>query len=73
MADVARQALSSEVQRLATLVRQLQGGVLSGDGSPEGIVEAGVGTLYTDRSGGAGSVLYVKESSPTPDTGWVAK
>lgn len=64
---------ASEVRRLGTLVRQLQGGVLFGEGSPEGSVEADVGTLYRRLDGGAGSTLYVKESSPTPDTGWVAK
>lgn len=44
----------------------------SGNGSPEGVVTASIGSLYTDRSGSAGTVLYVKESG-SGNTGWVAK
>ncbi|MCD6674841.1 MAG: hypothetical protein LT106_18565 [Burkholderiaceae bacterium] len=46
--------------------------VLTGVGSPEGVVEAPVGTLYTRKDGGAGSTLYVKQSG-TGSTGWSAK
>lgn len=41
-------------------------------GSPEGGVTAGVGSVYTDRTGAAGAVLYVKESG-SGNTGWVAQ
>jgi hypothetical protein len=44
----------------------------SSAGSPEGAVTAGVGSMYTDNTGGAGTTLYVKESG-TGNTGWVAK
>lgn len=44
----------------------------SGTGSPEGVVTASVGALYTRTDGGAGTTLYVKESG-TGSTGWVAK
>lgn len=44
----------------------------SGTGSPEGVVTAPVGSLYTRTDGGAGTTLYVKESG-TGNTGWVAK
>lgn len=47
-------------------------GVLSGTGSPEGVVTATVGKLYTRDDGGAGTTLYVKESG-AGNTGWVAK
>jgi hypothetical protein len=43
-----------------------------GNGSPEGVVTASVGSLYLRFDGGAGSTLYVKESG-TGNTGWVAK
>ena len=46
--------------------------VLSGQGSPEGVVEAPVGTLYTRTDGGVGSTLYVKQVG-TGNTGWSAK
>lgn len=44
----------------------------TGTGSPEGVVTAPVGSLYTRTDGGAGTTLYVKESG-TGNTGWVAK
>lgn len=47
--------------------------VLRGEGTPEGAVTASVGRLYVDTTGGAGTVLYVKESGDATDTGWVAK
>jgi hypothetical protein len=45
----------------------------TGTGSPEGAVTGDVGDLYTNRSGGAGTTLYVKESGNGTNTGWVAK
>jgi hypothetical protein len=44
----------------------------SGTGSPEGVVTAPVGSLFTRTNGGVGSTLYIKESG-TGSTGWVAK
>ena len=44
----------------------------SGSGSPESVVTAPVGSLYTRTDGGASTTLYVKESG-TGSTGWVAK
>lgn len=43
-----------------------------GAGSPEGAVEAAVGSLYFNTSGGSETTLYVKESG-SGDTGWVGK
>lgn len=45
---------------------------LTGNGSPEGVVTAFVGSIYTNYSGGAGTTLYVKQSG-SGNTGWVAK
>jgi len=44
----------------------------NGTGTPEGVVTASVGSLYSRTDGGAGTTLYVKESG-TGNTGWVAK
>lgn len=44
----------------------------SGTGSPESVVTANVGSMYTRTDGGAGTTLYVKESG-TGNTGWIAK
>ncbi|WP_348624277.1 hypothetical protein ABFT51_07640 [Paenibacillus peoriae] len=53
-------------------LRQAAANLYSGTGSPEGIVEAPVGSLYRRTDGGANTTLYVKESG-TGSTGWVAK
>jgi hypothetical protein len=44
--------------------------VLSGTGSPEGVVEAEPTKLYMDDSGSAGSILYIKKTG-TGNTGWI--
>ena len=44
-----------------------------GAGSPEGVVTAAVGSMYTNRvQQGAGTTLWVKETG-TGNTGWVSK
>ena len=50
-----------------------QCGWYCGAGSPEGVVTAAVGSIYTNRvQAGAGTTFWVKESG-TGNTGWVAK
>lgn len=44
----------------------------SGTGSPETVVTATVGSMYTRTNGGAGTTLYVKESG-SGNTGWQSK
>lgn len=44
----------------------------AGSGSPEGVVTAPVGSLYSRTNGGTGTTLYVKESG-AGNTGWAAK
>jgi hypothetical protein len=44
----------------------------SGSGSPEGVITAPIGSLYTRTDGGAGTSFYVKESG-TGNTGWIGK
>lgn len=46
--------------------------ILSGAGTPNGIVSAPVGSLYLNTSGSTGTTLYVKETG-VGNTGWVAK
>ena len=46
--------------------------VFQGNGSPEGVVIANVGSLYCRIDGGVGTTLYVKEAGVS-NTGWVAK
>lgn len=47
--------------------------VLAGTGDPNGVWAAPLGALYVNRNGGVGATLWVKESAPTLETGWVAK
>lgn len=44
----------------------------SGSGSPESVVTAPIGSIYTRTDGGANTTLYIKESG-TGNTGWIAK
>ena len=44
----------------------------TGNGSPEGVVTAPVGSIFTRLNGGALTTLYIKESG-AGNTGWVAK
>lgn len=44
---------------------------LSGAGSPEGAVTAGIGSVYRRTNGSTGTTLYIKESG-TGNTGWSA-
>lgn len=44
----------------------------AGNGSPEGVQTAPVGSIYSRLDGGAGTTFYVKESG-AGNTGWVAK
>jgi hypothetical protein len=52
----------------------LNGGISwsSGAGSPEGVVTAPPGSLYSNTSGGLLTTLYFKETG-TGNTGWIAK
>jgi hypothetical protein len=45
---------------------------LYGAGSPEGAVTASPGSIYFNKSGGASTTLYVKQTG-TGNTGWVGK
>lgn len=45
---------------------------LSGEGTPEGVVVANVGTVFIRTDGGSGTVLYIKETG-TDSSGWISK
>lgn len=66
---------TERVRYLDTGGIQLNGnaGLYEGNGSPEGVVTAALGSLYMNRAGGAGASLWVKETAPSGNTGWVAK
>lgn len=64
--------MATTVSALEILVRELQGKLRWGKGSPETVVTANVGTIFLREDGGIGTTLYVKESG-TGNTGWAAK
>jgi hypothetical protein len=43
--------------------------IFTGQGTPEGVVTANVGSMFLRLNGGSGTTLYVKESG-TGNTGW---
>jgi hypothetical protein len=44
-----------------------------GTGSPNTVVTASPPAIYFNRSGGASTTIYLKESGSATNTGWVAK
>jgi hypothetical protein len=47
--------------------------IITGTGSPAGVVVANRGTIFLRTDGGAGTTLYVKESNDGNFNGWTAK
>lgn len=46
--------------------------IYQGYGSPEGLVVAGIGSVYMRFDGGANTTLYAKEADTNEATGWSA-
>lgn len=64
--------LESDVAELEIDVTGLESvAMLSGTGSPEGVVLAPVGTVYQRTDGGTMATLYVKETGAATSSGWV--
>ena len=64
-------AIDALYGKLATRLNELSF-IYVGSGSPEGVIPAPIGSLYSRLDGGAGTSLYVKESG-TGNVGWVGK
>lgn len=47
--------------------------ILTGSGTPEGVITASPPCVWLRTDGGASTTLYVKESGVNTNTGWVAK
>jgi hypothetical protein len=62
-------------ERAWKLLRQLvQLQILTGSGSPEGVIDAKITTLYMDTAGTAGNILYIKklaDISGDRSQGWI--
>src|SRR5712691_12635658 len=46
--------------------------ILHGDGSPEGVIYAGQGSLYLRRDNSGGAQLYQKTTGIHVNTGWIS-
>ena len=58
-------------QAFYQLINDLSGlEILSGEGSPEGVLEGRAGTLYRDTNAVTPSILYIKTTDFNVDTGW---
>jgi|TARA_R110000744_G_scaffold16240_1_gene44863 hypothetical protein len=61
--------------RAQQLLRELvQLNILTGSGSPEGVIQAKITTLYMNTAGTAGSILYIKklaDISGDISQGWI--
>lgn len=47
---------------------------IEGEGSPEGVIEARIGKMYTDQTGATGNVAYIKDLSDIAgdkSKGWI--
>lgn len=71
--DFVNKELVPQMERLRLFSDAILSILIQGEGSPEGVVQAAVGSLYQRTNGGAGTSLYVKESGGSTDVGWVAK
>ena len=47
--------------------------IITGNGDPNGVVNAPISSIYLNKEGGVGTTLYVKESGGSTNIGWVAK
>ena len=46
--------------------------IKEGTGNPNGVVVAPIGTMYLNKTGGAGTTFWIKESG-VGSNGWIAK
>lgn len=67
-------AFLEDVRQIVKSIQIIGDGIFwaTGNGSPEGVVEGRVGSLYSRLDGGTNTTLYVKQSG-TGATGWAAK
>ena len=69
-ADQGRPSLRA-AEFFEALTRQVNlNTIITGAGSPEGVVTADPTALYMDTAGSSGSILYIKQSG-AGNTGWI--
>jgi hypothetical protein len=73
LVDFVNKELVPQMERLRLLTSSLLDILIQGEGSPEGVVAAAVGSIYQQTDGGAGTSVWVKETGGSTDTGWAPK
>jgi hypothetical protein len=71
VADEAAQRNFETIARLLSVLTEIPFYV--GTGTPEAVVTASPPAIYFNRSGGAGTTVYLKESGTATNVGWVGK
>ena len=65
--------MTQEMLLWMTRVQNFQ--VITGSGSPEGVIEAEIGRFYMDTAGTAGAILYIKrdgsDGAGDRSNGWI--
>lgn len=69
-ADFANVNGSAVIPRVGFNAGTLGANLYEGDGSPEGVVTARIGSMYLRRDGGQATAVYYKEAG-TGNTGWI--
>jgi hypothetical protein len=73
LGQIEDDAIRRAFEQIALAFTDLRGLIFIGTGSPAGVVTASPPAIYLNRSGGASTTLYVKESGSATTGGWVAK
>ncbi len=68
--DIAQDQFQGWIDSVTELLNKLE--VIYGNGSPEGVVYAAKGRIYFNNTGGAGTLMYAKNTDISLNTGWVA-
>lgn len=63
--------LQRNLDKLVAFLNEFAQRFYWGDGSPENVVTAEVGSVYLRLDGGTNTTLYIKEAN-SDDTGWAA-
>lgn len=71
ISEYIHRELGPMVERLRIVLSGMALRLLSGEGSPEGVVEASPSSLYQRTDGAPGTFIYRKDSG-TGATGWTA-
>lgn len=71
--ELAKTLQDLQFEPAPVAVQPLPVNILAGTGSPNSVVVGYIGDLYLNKSGGASTTLYVKESGSGTNTGWVGK